>query len=67
MPYQRVHQPGDCDEAVMDIMKEHQVARSNQEEDYETMDSDPNADEDEEGDDAVVDARWNALKKLINK
>ena len=67
MPYQRVHQPGDCDEAVMDIMKEHQVARSNQEEEYETMDSDPNADEDEEGNDAVVDARWNALKKLINK
>lgn len=67
MPYQRVHQPGDCDEAVMEIMKEHQVARSNQEEDYETMDSDPNADADEEGDDAVVDARWNALKKLINK
>jgi hypothetical protein len=31
------------------------------------MDSDLNADADEEGDDAVVDARWNALKKLINK
>lgn len=68
MPYQRVHQPGDCDEAVMNVMKEHQVARSNQEEETGTIDSDPDADADEEGDDAVVvDARWDALKKLINK
>lgn len=68
MPYQRVHQPGDCDEAVMNVMKEHQVARSNQEEEAGTIDSDPDADADEEGDDAVVvDARWDALKKLINK
>ena len=67
MPYQRVHQPGDCDEAVMEVMKEHQVARSNQEEDAETMDSDLGTSADDDGSDDVVDARWNALKKLINK
>ncbi len=63
MPIQCVHEPGMCDDAVMTLLSEHQVARSNQEEDDSEMDSDSTGASDGE----MVDERWAALKKLINK
>jgi uncharacterized metal-binding protein YceD (DUF177 family) len=66
MPIKRTHEPGMCDVVMMDKFSEHQVARSNQEEDAEYMDSEI-SDVCVDSDDAVVDERWEALKKLINK
>ncbi len=63
MPIQCVHEPGMCDDAVMTLLSEHQVARSNQEEDLDEDSDSADADDD----DVMVDERWAALKKLINK
>jgi len=56
MPITCTHEPGKCDEAMMQELSKHQAARSSQEDDD---DYDSNADGD------VVDERWAALKKLI--
>lgn len=51
LPLKRVHEPGMCDEAMMDVYNRHQTARSSQE---------------EAGDDSKpTDTRWDALKKLV--
>ncbi len=62
MPLKCVHEPGMCDNTVMERLSEHQVARSNQEEDEDVDSVSTDAD-----DDGVVDERWAALKDLINK
>ncbi len=60
MPIRCVHEPGMCDDTVMELLSEHQVARSNQD-----GGSEVDSDSTDAGD--VVDERWAALKKLINK
>lgn len=57
MPISCVHEPGECDDTMMQELSKHQAARSSQE-DGEREDS-------EAGDDSVIDERWAALKKLI--
>ena len=51
LPLKRVHEPGMCDEAMMDVYNRHQTARSSQE---ETADHSTPAD-----------SRWDVLKKLV--
>lgn len=48
VPIQHVHQPGDCNDAMMRVLSEHSAARS----------SDADANEE------TIDPRWNALKNL---
>jgi uncharacterized metal-binding protein YceD (DUF177 family) len=38
MPIKRVHQPGECDPAMMEILNQHLADRSNLEDDSETTD-----------------------------
>ena len=57
MPITVCHEPGKCDESMMQQLSKHQVARSNQEDDE---DYGSNAD----GDSQSVDDRWAALKNL---
>lgn len=58
MPITCTHEPGKCDEAMMQELSKHQAARSSQDDD-EHYDS--NADGD------VIDERWAALKNLIKQ
>ena len=48
VPIQHVHQPGDCNDAMMRVLSEHSAARSS--------DADAN--------DEAIDPRWSALLKL---
>lgn len=63
LPITRVHQPGRCNQAMMKILAQHQVARSNEEAD-ELPDSDASLDHSHE---MVADHRWDKLKQLLNK
>ena len=70
MPIACCHEPGKCDDAMMQELSKHQSTRSG-EEDSEDMDSD-SVDSDASdlaGEDSVepVDSRWEALKQLKNK
>ena len=58
MPISCVHEPGGCDDTMMQRLSRYQVARSSQE-DGESENSTAT------GDDVRVDERWSALKKLI--
>jgi uncharacterized metal-binding protein YceD (DUF177 family) len=49
VPIQHVHQPGDCNDAMMRVLNEHSAARS----------SDADAKEE------TIDPRWEALKHLV--
>ena len=57
MPISCSHEPGKCDEAMMQELSKHQAARSSYD-DEECEDS---------NEPEVVDERWQALKDLINK
>lgn len=57
MPISCSHEPGKCDEAMMQELSKHQAARSSND---DIEDEDSNEPE-------VVDERWSALKNLINK
>ena len=48
VPIQHVHQPGDCNDAMMRVLSEHSAARSS----------------DADAGDEAVDPRWAALKEL---
>ena len=52
MPIRRIHEPGKCDNAMMEVFDDHQAARSGR--------------EGEEDDDSTrsTDSRWDALKQL---
>lgn len=70
MPIACCHEPGKCDDAMMQELSKHQSTRSG-EEDGEDMDSDSVGSDasDLAGEDSVepVDSRWEALKQLKNK
>jgi uncharacterized metal-binding protein YceD (DUF177 family) len=51
VPIQHVHQPGDCNDAMMRVLSEHSAARS----------SDADANEE------AVDPRWSKLAELVRK
>lgn len=51
MPIKRTHEPGNCDEAVMEYLSENQTARSSRE---------ATGDDDQQ----PADSRWDALKNL---
>ena len=55
MPLRRIHEPGKCDNAMMEVFDEHQAARSSRE-DAQDDDSNP--------DDVATDSRWDALKNI---
>lgn len=59
MPITICHEPGNCDESMMQTLSMHQATRSGQEDDFEGIDS--ATDTDNSG---VVDARWAKLKAL---
>lgn len=61
LPISRVHQPGRCNQAMMEILNQHQVARSDEEAD-DTPDNSAS-----EEDNHIVDHRWDKLKQLLNK
>jgi uncharacterized metal-binding protein YceD (DUF177 family) len=63
LPITRVHQPGRCNQAMMKILSQHQVARSNEETD-DVPDSEPSQDDNSE---QATDHRWDKLKQLLNK
>ena len=52
MPLRRIHEPGKCDNAMMEVFDDHQAARSSR--------------EDEEDTDSMhsTDSRWDALKQI---
>ncbi|MCR4613707.1 MAG: DUF177 domain-containing protein [Bacteroidaceae bacterium] len=52
MPIRRIHEPGKCDNAMMEVFDDHQAARSGR--------------EGEEGTDSAqtTDSRWDALKQI---
>ena len=56
MPISCVHEPGECEDSMMQRLRRYQVARSSQE-DGERDDSETGA----------TDERWSALKNLINQ
>jgi len=62
MPITCQHEPGKCDDAMMQTLSEHQAARSGQEDDEN--DDTNNAVDDSKDNDAPVDSRWAALAKL---
>jgi len=72
MPITCCHEPGKCDDSMMQELSKHQAARSGQEddesEDFENEgESDEKRDKDSSGsptDDEAIDPRWAALKKL---
>lgn len=70
MPIACCHEPGKCDDTMMQELSKHQSTRSG-EEDGEDMDSDSVGSDasDSAGEDSVepVDSRWEALKQLKNK
>lgn len=63
LPLKRVHEPGMCDNVMMDLMDRHQTTRSSYEETDE-MDSDSN---NADSCNCEIDQRWEVLKKLIDK
>lgn len=63
MPITCQHEPGQCDDAMMQTLSEHQAARSSQEDD-EDDDDNPSSANGEENNDRPVDERWAALAKL---
>lgn len=63
LPISRVHQPGRCNQAMMDILNDHQVARSDQEAD----DKPDNRTSDDIDTERGSDHRWDKLKQLLNK
>ena len=72
MPIACCHEPGKCDDAMMQKLSRHQSTRSRGEDDEEA-DSENNSDDSGEhqskGEDSVepVDSRWEALRQLKNK
>ena len=72
MPMTCCHEPGKCDDAMMQKLSLHQATRSGEEEDEEFSSERESADAQldmSEDEDSVepVDSRWEALKKLKNK
>lgn len=64
MPITCQHEPGKCDDAMMQELSRHQAARSGYDDDGDD-DSTTEADVDANGsDDAPIDLRWAALAKL---
>lgn len=63
LPISRVHQPGRCNQAMMEILNQHQVARS----DEETDGLPDNSTSELMEDDNSTDHRWDKLKLLLNK
>ena len=63
LPISRVHQPGRCNQAMIEILNQHQVARSDDEADYLPDNSTSVEDEDT----IKTDHRWDKLKLLLNK
>lgn len=63
MPLRRIHEPGKCDNAMMEVLNGHQAARSSRE-DADDDDSTPNDDADAPS--QSHDSRWDALAKLKN-
>ena len=64
MPLQLVHEPGMCDESMVRTIAQYQPARSS-EADGET-DGPDSSETPRDAADTPVDARWNALKDLVN-
>ncbi len=65
MPITCQHEPGKCDDAMMQQLSLHQAARSGQEDDENDDSADSGIDEGpEDGNDGPVDERWAALAKL---
>ena len=57
MPITCTHEPGKCDDTMIQELSKYQAARSSQEDDE---------DNDSTADNGSVDERWTVLKKLIN-
>lgn len=66
MPITCQHEPGKCDDAMMQTLSMHQAARSGQE-DEEDVDSNGVATDEDRLDEGVIDSRWAALAKLKTK
>lgn len=69
MPIVCTHEPGKCDDAMMQELSRHQAARSGQEDDENgefNEDADTDVDSSAE-DDEEIDPRWAALKALKGK
>lgn len=73
LPSRTVHEEGECNEEITNILSEYQVFELNDtsDEDFdEGFDDDDddeeigNEDDDQDGDDGDIDPRWEALKKL---
>ena len=58
MPITCCHEPGKCDDSMMQELSKHQAARSGQD------DGEEDESENNDGDDGEIDPRWAALKKL---
>lgn len=52
MPIRRIHEPGKCDNAMMEVFDDHQAARSGREGEEDTDSAQP------------TDSRWDALKQI---
>ena len=52
MPIRRIHEPGKCDNAMMEVFDDHQAARSGREGEEDTDSAHP------------TDSRWDALKQI---
>ena len=66
MPITCQHEPGKCDDAMMQTLSMHQAARSGQEDDEEGDSNDVDNDDDDT-EESVIDSRWAALAKLKTK
>lgn len=62
IPIRRVHLPGMCNEAMMNKLRIHQVARSD-----DGMTDNDNEEENIVGDTSHYDQRWDKLRTLLNK
>ena len=62
MPVRRVHQPGVCDEVMMNALDIHTVTRNESTDKQQDEKQIP-----KEDDTNNIDPRWNELKKLFNK
>lgn len=62
IPIKHVHEPGMCDNAMMEILNQHQAVRSDLE---DIWDSETDDDETSAGKEGNTDPRWDALKSLL--
>ena len=69
IPMKHVHEPGQCNEAMVDELRKHLCTSALDDEedddDYD-VDSDGSFEPDDDDDDRPIDPRWNELKKILD-